>query len=92
ASYFKPSIKDIFSCSTGLFVTNTNTTRGLTPRFTATFNRLKLLSSSFKPVAQVNVYKYPITNYYSRIVHIINLNKRGYAFLYDDVILNGGLN
>ncbi|KAH6695911.1 glucanase B [Leptodontidium sp. MPI-SDFR-AT-0119] len=77
ASYFKPSTRDIFSCSTGPFVTNTDATRGLTPRLAAALNRSTLLSSSFEPAAQA--------------IHTANLDTRGYAFPYDDVAPSGGL-
>ncbi|PVH67967.1 glycoside hydrolase family 18 protein [Cadophora sp. DSE1049] len=91
AGYFKPSTRDIFSCSTGPFVTNSDATRGLTPRLAAALNRSTLLSSSFEPAAQESAYKYPITNHYSRIVHGASLDTRGYAFPYDDVAPSGGL-
>jgi hypothetical protein len=87
----KPSTRDIFSCSTGPFATNSPSMRALTPRLSAAFNRSTLLSSSHEPANPAKYYKYPITNHYSRIVHATNIDGRGYAFPYDDVAPSGGL-
>lgn len=36
-------------------------------------------------------YTDKITNHYSRIVHSVNVEGRGYAFPFDDVAPNGGV-
>jgi hypothetical protein len=89
-SFTKPSTRDIFSCSTGPFVTNSPSMSALTPRLCAAFNRSTLLSSSREPANSADFYKYNITNHYSRIVHATNVDGRGYAFPYDDVAPSGG--
>lgn len=38
-----------------------------------------------------NYYKDPTTNHYSRIVHEVEAGGRGYAFPYDDVAPDGGV-
>jgi hypothetical protein len=77
-SYPKPSTADIFTCSTGPFITSSPGFSALTPRISAAFNRSTLLSQSSEPSASSTYYQNLITNHYSRIVHSINLERRGY--------------
>jgi Beta-1,3-glucanase/Carbohydrate binding module (family 6) len=91
AAFPKPSTKDIFSCSTGPFLTNTDAFRGLTPRIAAALNRSTLHLSTPQPADPALAYKHPITNHYSRILHQVESDGRGYAFPYDDVAPSGGL-
>ena len=95
-SFHEPSTADIFSCSTGPFAA-----AGATPergavvaRLAAGFNRSVLLhDSNTHPEPSVNsteYYKEKITNHYARIVHEANVDRRGYAFPYDDVAPTGG--
>jgi hypothetical protein len=89
-SFTKPSTHDILTCSTGPFLTGTAGMAALTPRLAAGLNRSTLLSSSFEPANPAGSYKHRITNHYARIVHEKNIDRRGYAFPYDDVAPSGG--
>ncbi|KAH8678592.1 CBM6-containing protein, partial [Tricladium varicosporioides] len=89
-SFAKPSTHDIFTCSTGPFLTNSPGMAALTPRLAAALNRSTLLTQSFEPSSPETYYKDRITNHYSRIVHETNIDGRGYAFPYDDVSRSGG--
>jgi len=90
-SFSKPSTHDILTCSTGPFQTNTAGMAALTPRLSAPLNRSTLLTQTFEPSNVATYYKENITNHYSRICHETNIDKRGYAFPYDDVAPNGGV-
>ncbi|OAL29167.1 hypothetical protein AYO20_09320 [Fonsecaea nubica] len=91
SSFAKPSTRDIFTCSTGPFATGANAqTNAIIPRLAAAFNRSTLLVSNSFPASQNMYYKDPTTNHYSRIVHSLNLDGKGYAFPYDDVQPSGG--
>ncbi|KIW19330.1 hypothetical protein PV08_03624 [Exophiala spinifera] len=84
--FSKPSTRDIFTCSTGPFATGANAeTNAIIPRLAAAFNRSTLLVSNTFPADQSLYYQDPVTNHYSRIVHGVNLDGKGYAFPYDDV-------
>ncbi|OWO98541.1 transcription factor Cys [Marssonina coronariae] len=91
-SFGKPSTADIFSCSSGPFADNAGALGPLTARICAGFNRSTLLNDQVHPNAEkVNdYYKTPITNHYARLVHEANIDRRGYAFPYDDVPAGGG--
>jgi hypothetical protein len=88
-SFTKPSTHDIFMCDGGPFLTNSPGMAALTPRLSAALNRSTLLLQSNEPSTVANYYKDRITNHYSRLVHETNLDKRGYAFPYDDVSPSG---
>jgi hypothetical protein len=91
SNFTKPSTRDIFSCSTGPFATGANAeTNAIIPRLAAAFNRSTLLETNAFPAPANLYYKDPITNHYSRIVHSVNLDGKGYAFPYDDVQPSGG--
>ncbi len=89
-TFSQPSAADIFSCSTGPFAAspaNTAEMGDIGARLAAAFNRSTLLINSKQPEGE-NVgtyYNTSPTNHYSRIVHGVNLDARGYAFPYDDV-------
>jgi hypothetical protein len=91
-TFEKPSTKDIFSCSTGPFEEHGSPERAaLIPRLCAAFNRSTLLVDDTIPDTPRDAYyRNTITNHYSRIVHGMNLDQRGYAFPYDDVGPSGG--
>ncbi|KAI9770883.1 MAG: hypothetical protein M1839_003003 [Geoglossum umbratile] len=91
-SFSKPSTGDIFSCSTGPFTVTSPAIAALVPRLSAAFNRSTLLVSSRQPSENLDEYytKESITNHYSRIVHQVSVDHRGYAFPYDDVAPSGG--
>ena len=86
----QPSAKDIFSCSSGAFAgyaTNGDEMANITTRLAAAFNRSTLLVNSQQPTNEVvsQYYQNTITNHYSRIVHSVCPDGKGYAFPYDDV-------
>ncbi len=97
-SFKKPSSADIFSCNTGPFGGLGNTTSGnIAARICAAFNRSTLHTDPNQPSGEhVKAYyaapssSVP-TNHYSRIVHLTNIDHRGYAFPYDDVVPNQGM-
>ncbi|KAF2743342.1 glycoside hydrolase family 64 protein [Sporormia fimetaria CBS 119925] len=93
-SFLPPKALDIFTCSTGPFITGSNQCRNaVIPRLAAAFNRTTLLQTcdqfpnGSKPI---DYYKNPVTNHYSRILHQVALDGRGYTFPYDDVVPDGG--
>lgn len=91
-SFSPPSTADIFSCSTGPFATGSDAERNaIIPRLAAAFNRSTLLDSTQAPASPTLFYKASITNHYSRVVHGANADGRGYAFPYDDVQPDGGV-
>jgi Beta-1,3-glucanase len=88
--FTQPSAADIFSCSTGPFAEMGSPARGaIIARFSAAFHRSTLLRDRTIPDTPPPFYAEPITNHYSRIVHEVNLDRRGYAFPYDDVSATG---
>lgn len=92
-SFTQPTARDIFSCSTGTFAENGSIERGaLIARLAAAFNRSTLLLTNELPggVSVDRYYADRVTNHFSRIVHEANLDRRGYAFPYDDVAPEGG--
>jgi hypothetical protein len=93
-SFTQPSARDIFTCSTGPFATGPNAERNtVIPRLSAAFNRSTLLLTDSFPNGETraNYYKDAVTNHYARVVHEANLDGKGYAFPYDDVTPNGGV-
>jgi len=92
-TFAQPSAADIFSCSTGPFANASGEMGALIARISAAFNRTTLLTDTDQPDGEnpANYYKNSITNHYARIVHAANLDGRGYAFPYDDVTPNGGV-
>ncbi|KAI0541500.1 glucanase B [Xylaria digitata] len=96
-TFAKPSAIDIFSCSTGPFGNYPAETReqmgAIGARLAAALNRSTLVSNPDQPDAikngANNYYKTNPTNHYARIVHGVNLDGRGYAFPYDDVVPSG---
>ncbi|KAH6643860.1 hypothetical protein C7974DRAFT_407572 [Boeremia exigua] len=94
-SFAAPSSADIFSCSTGPFQTGQSLARdGVIPRLAAAFNRSQLLNTPGNQFpnggAPDAYYRDPTTNHYSRAVHAVQRDGRGYAFPYDDVVPDGG--
>ena len=91
--FSRPSAVDIFSCSTGPFATGSNQARNaVIPRLAAAFNRSTLLDTNEFPNGSnpEGYYRHPTTNHFSRIVHQVQKDGRGYAFPYDDVVPDGG--
>jgi hypothetical protein len=94
-SFSRPSSSDIFTCSTGPFQTGQNLARdGVIPRLAAAFNRSQLLNTAgdqFPNGGNPSMYYQDVTtNHYSRAVHAVQKDGRGYAFPYDDVVPDGG--
>ncbi|KAF9695090.1 hypothetical protein EKO04_006736 [Ascochyta lentis] len=94
-SFAAPSSSDIFTCSTGPFQTGQNLARdGVIPRLAAAFNRSQLLNTPGNQFPNGgnpgSYYRDAITNHYSRAVHAVQRDGRGYAFPYDDVVPDGG--
>jgi hypothetical protein len=63
----------------------------ITTRLAAALNRTTLLIDSNQPDGEnpSNYYVNSPTNHYARTVDAVNLDGRGYAFLYDDVVPTG---
>jgi hypothetical protein len=95
-SFAQPTAADIFSCSTGPFSTAgaSGEVLAIIPRLAAAFNRSTLLIDSDQPDGEnpANYYANAITNHYARLVHATETGGLGYAFPYDDVTPNGGVN
>jgi len=64
------------------------------PRLAAAFNRSTLLTDSDQPDGENpdDYYAATVTNQYARIVHATLSGRLGYAFPYDDVTPDGGVN
>jgi hypothetical protein len=93
AGFAQPTAADIFSCSTGPFADTSGERGPLVARISAAFNRTTLLTDTDQPDGEnpATYYQNTVTNHYARIVHGANLDGRGYAFPYDDVTANGGV-
>jgi Beta-1,3-glucanase len=95
-SFAQPATADIFSCSSGPFSTAgaSGEVLAIIPRLAAAFNRSTLLIDSDQPDGEnpANYYANAITNHYARLVHATESGGLGYAFPYDDVTPNGGVN
>jgi hypothetical protein len=95
-SFSPPSARDIFTCSTGPFATGPNQARNaVIPRLAAAYNRSILLNTpgnQFPNGSNPSSYYKDLetTNHYSRLVHQVQKDGRGYAFPYDDVVPDGG--
>ncbi|PNP47980.1 hypothetical protein THARTR1_10399 [Trichoderma harzianum] len=93
--YPKPSAADIWGCNGGPFARHENETPihlAVVPRLCAGFVRSTLLLQGGHVQPSLGShYHYMVspTNHYSRLVHELQLDGRGYAFSYDDVNPNG---
>ena len=89
--FTKPTTADILGCNSGPFTTGPSPTRNaIIPRLAAAFVRSSLLDSANQPSDPKTFYGRDPTNHYARLVHVHNLDGKGYAFAYDDVQLDGG--
>lgn len=91
--FAKPTSRDVFGCSSGPFTpTGSPDVLAIIPRLAAAINRSTLHSFDFQPDINAvdKYYGNAVTNHYARIVHEVNLDGRGYAFPYDDVVPGGG--
>ena len=95
-SFAAPTTADIFSCSTGPFSTAGANAEALAiiPRLAAAFNRSTLLIDANQPDGEnpADYYQNAVTNHYARLVHAAAADGLGYAFPYDDVTPDGGVN
>jgi Beta-1,3-glucanase len=95
-SFARPTTADIFSCSTGPFSTAGASSGALAviPRLAAAFNRSTLLTDANQPDGEnpAGYYANATTNHYARLVHATEIGGLGYAFPYDDVTPDGGVN
>ncbi|KAK5137718.1 hypothetical protein LTR08_007289 [Meristemomyces frigidus] len=90
-AFSKPSSADVFGCNSGPFTTGPSPTRNaIIPRLAAAFHRSTLLATEDQPSAPSTFYCQSPTNHYARLVHEVNVDKKGYAFAYDDVQPDGG--
>lgn len=92
-TFNKPSAADIFSCSSGPFTPSPSIEKGaIIARLSAAFNRSTLLINELTPAAgPQQYYTDRVTNHYARILHANNAEGRGYAFPFDDVVPDGGV-
>lgn len=87
----KPNTNDILGCNSGPFTTGPNPTRNaIIPRLAAAFHRTALLKCEHHPSDPGTFYSHDPTNHYARLVHVHNVDRKGYAFAYDDVQPEGG--
>jgi hypothetical protein len=84
--FHKPTTADILGCNSGPFTTGPSATRNaIIPRLAAAFVRSSLLEAQDQPSHPNTFYKVDPTNHYARLVHVHNVDGKGYAFAYDDV-------
>lgn len=87
----KPSTADILGCNSGPFTTGSSAVRNaIIPRLAASFVRSSLADCADHPSHPETFYLRDPTNHYARLVHEHNIDKKGYAFAYDDVQPDGG--
>ena len=95
-SFAAPTTADIFSCATGPFSTAgaSGPVLAVIPRLAAAFNRSTLLTDANQPDGEnpAGYYASAITNHYARLVHATLAGGLGYAFPYDDVTPDNGVN
>ena len=87
-SFSKPAAEDIFGCNSGAFEPQNDVQGAVAARLCAAFNRATLLldEGDIQPFADPSRY-YSTTpnNLYSKHVHELELQGKGYAFSFDDV-------
>ena len=94
-SFAQPAAADIFSCTTGPFSTAGASAEALaSSRGWRRVQPHTLLIDSDQPDGEnpADYYANPVTNHYARIVHAADTDGLGYAFPYDDVTPDGGVN
>ncbi|KAH6603922.1 glycoside hydrolase family 64 [Trichoderma cornu-damae] len=93
--YAKPTAADIWGCNSGPFGLEKGDNRvhvAVIPRLCAAFVRSTLLveGGDVQPgLGSSHHYRVSPTHHYSRIVHELQVDGRGYAFPYDDVNPDG---
>lgn len=88
----KPTTADVLGCNSGPFTTGPSPFRNsVIPRLAAAFQRSAFgVAADEHPSDPATFYRRDPTNHYCRIVHEVNLDRKGYAFAYDDVQPDGG--
>lgn len=90
-TFSKPNTADVLGCNSGPFTTGPSAMRNaIIPRLAAAFVRSSLLDAEDQPSNPTTFYRRDPTNHYARLVHVHNLDGKGYAFAYDDVQPDGG--
>jgi hypothetical protein len=96
--YARPSAADIFGCNSGPFAieaSDNGVHRAVVPRLCAAFNRGTLMINGGGLQPGVHAQEYyggqAPANWYSAFVHQNQVDGRGYAFSYDDVSPDGGV-
>ncbi|KAL6240395.1 hypothetical protein RBB50_012677 [Rhinocladiella similis] len=91
-NFEKPSARDVWGCNSGPFTITKNSSdlsRAVIPQLCAGINRSTLLldNGSYQPsgIPSSLYYTSEVTNWYSKIVHQVEKDGKGYAFPYDDV-------
>ena len=96
--YAEPCAADIFGCNSGPFSIQSGDNGvhlAVVPRLCAAFARSTLLidgGDSQPGPASSEYYTANPTNWYSKIVHEYEVDGKGYAFAYDDVTPDTGVN
>ncbi|KOS23248.1 Glucan endo-1 [Escovopsis weberi] len=91
APFAKPSSKDVWGCATGPFANDDGASgphKAIVPRICAAFARATLLipGGGVQPGPKpADYYRDSPANHYSRLVHALEVDQKGYAFPYDDV-------
>ena len=97
-AYDKPTAGDIFGCNSGPFGIlggDNDVHRAIVPRLCAAFTRTTLLLNGghVQPgLASTDYYTTTPTSWYSKFVHELEIDAKGYAFSYDDVNPDNGVN
>ena len=87
----KPNTADILGCNSGPFTTGQSPARNaIIPRLAAAFVRSSITETEEHPSQPDTFYNRDPTNHYARLVHEHNVDKKGYAFAYDDVQPDSG--
>ncbi|KAI0021666.1 glycoside hydrolase family 64 protein [Xylariomycetidae sp. FL0641] len=89
--FAQPTTADILGCNSGPFATGPSPARNaIIPRLAAAFARSALIVADAHPSPPDTFYAADPTNHYARLVHEVNVDRKGYAFPYDDVQPDGG--
>ncbi|KAF4550867.1 Hypothetical protein D9617_15g042180 [Elsinoe fawcettii] len=90
-TFGRPNTADILGCNSGPFTTGPDPRRNaIIPRLAAAFVRGTILNESHHPSDPTSFYHEDATHHYSRCVHEVTGDGKGYAFAYDDVDPTGG--
>lgn len=94
--YAQPVANDVFGCNSGPFAietTDNDVHRAVVPRLCAAFDRSTMLldGGNVQPsLGASSFYTTSPTNYFSKLVHEQEMDGKGYAFAYDDVVATSG--